>query len=96
MYYVIQELKKEQIESIVAPYEADAQLAYLYFNGDISAVITEDSDLLTYGVKNVLYKLNPDGSCIHISLDHLGLIPEMRYWTMDRFREMCILSGTCN
>jgi exonuclease-1 len=86
-------LKKANIEYIVAPYEADSQLAYLYFNGDISAVITEDSDLMTFGVKDVIYKLNADGSCIYMSLDNLGVIPEMKYWTMDRFRQMCILSG---
>jgi hypothetical protein len=65
----------------------------LYFNGDISAVITEDSDLMTFGVKDVIYKLNADGSCIYMSLDNLGMIPDMKYWTIDRFRQMCILSG---
>jgi hypothetical protein len=33
----------------VAPYEADAQMAYLARNGAVHAVITEDSDLLAYG-----------------------------------------------
>ena len=42
-------LKREGIECIVAPYEADAQLAYLALTGDVDAVITEDSDLLPYG-----------------------------------------------
>ena len=38
---------------MVAPYEADAQLAYLATldadQGGIAAVITEDSDLIAYG-----------------------------------------------
>lgn len=38
---------------MVAPYEADAQLAYMSGlepeNGGIVAVISEDSDLLVYG-----------------------------------------------
>lgn len=37
------------MECIVAPYEADAQMAYLALTGDVDAVLTEDSDLLTYG-----------------------------------------------
>jgi 5'-3' exonuclease len=45
----VQVLKREGIECIVAPYEADAQLAYLALTGDVGAVITEDSDLLPYG-----------------------------------------------
>lgn len=58
----MQILKSENIEFVVAPYEADAQLAYLSNleeekNG-IVAVISEDSDLLAYGcpaVRNLKY-----------------------------------------
>lgn len=39
---------------IVAPYEADAQLAYLSRSGTVDVVITEDSDCLPYGCKKVL------------------------------------------
>lgn len=42
-------LKREHIEFIVAPYEADSQLAYLCMAGHVAGVITEDSDLVTYG-----------------------------------------------
>ena len=38
---------------IVAPYEADAQMAFLAISGAVHAVITEDSDLLTYGCPRV-------------------------------------------
>jgi exonuclease-1 len=37
----------------VAPYEADAQLAYLDQQNIISTIITEDSDLIVYGCKRV-------------------------------------------
>ena len=43
---------------VVAPYEADAQLAFLYREGIVDAVITEDSDLLPYGARRVFYKLD--------------------------------------
>jgi exonuclease-1 len=49
----VQELKKEGIEFIVAPYEADSQLAFLDQQGIVSAIITEDSDLLAFGCRNV-------------------------------------------
>jgi len=46
---LIQILKTEGVEFVVAPYEADAQLAYLSRlepeKGGIIAVISEDSDL---------------------------------------------------
>ena len=44
-------LQEKNIDYIVAPYEADAQLAYLSINDLVSCVLTEDSDLLVYGCK---------------------------------------------
>ncbi len=41
------------MQFVVAPYEADAQMAYLALRGDVHAVITEDGDLLTYGCPRV-------------------------------------------
>lgn len=41
------------VDCIVAPYEADAQLAYLTKSGLAQGVITEDSDLLAFGCKKV-------------------------------------------
>ena len=43
---------------IVAPYEADAQLAYLSRNNLVDVVISEDSDLLVYQCARVLYKVD--------------------------------------
>lgn len=48
------------VDCIVAPYEADAQLAYLTKSGLAHAVITEDSDLLAFGCKKV-YHTRPRG-----------------------------------
>lgn len=47
------------MECIVAPYEADAQLAYLSREGIVDLVITEDSDLLVFGSKRVSAHANP-------------------------------------
>ena len=63
-------MRSENVEFLVAPYEADAQLAYLSSLGEeeggIVAVISEDSDLLAYGCPAVRTLTNPccsaDGS----------------------------------
>ncbi|SBT31443.1 exonuclease I, putative [Plasmodium ovale wallikeri] len=65
---VIQFCKKKNIDYIISPYEADAQLSYLCRMGFISCVISEDSDLLVYGCPRVLYKLKNNGECNEISL----------------------------
>lgn len=41
------------VDCIVAPYEADAQLAYLNKCGIAQLIITEDSDLLLFGCDKV-------------------------------------------
>jgi hypothetical protein len=50
---LLQALKRRNIRFIVAPYEADAQMAYLALNGLADVVLTEDSDLLCYGCPTV-------------------------------------------
>lgn len=49
---------------VVAPYEADAQLAYLERIGIVDGIITEDSDLLVFGCKTVLFKMDAVASTI--------------------------------
>ena len=39
---------------VVAPFEADAELAFLYKQGYIESVLTNDSDLIIYGVKHII------------------------------------------
>jgi len=57
---LIKHCQNENVDCIVAPYEADAQLAYLNISGIADVVITEDSDLTLFGCKKVsrLYFLN--------------------------------------
>ncbi len=70
-YEFIQLLKSQGVEYYVAPYEADAQLAYLYLTKRVRAVITEDSDLLIFGVKRVLFKMDKLGNGTEIDLERL-------------------------
>ena len=60
---MLQALKHRSVEYIVAPYEADAQMAYLARNGLVDAVLTEDSDLLCYGCPTA-----SDSSCSDATL----------------------------
>lgn len=43
------------VDCIVAPYEADAQLAYLNIKNIAQLVITEDSDLILFGCTKVMH-----------------------------------------
>ena len=56
--HLIHRLRENNIEFIVAPFEADSQLAFLMtlprHQGGISAIITEDSDFVAYGTCNDL------------------------------------------
>eukprot|EP01138_Halocafeteria_seosinensis_P013290 gb/GECG01013573.1/.p1 GENE.gb/GECG01013573.1/~~gb/GECG01013573.1/.p1 ORF type:complete len:686 (+),score=79.42 gb/GECG01013573.1/:1-2058(+) len=60
-YLLIEELQKLGIQYLVAPYEADAQLAHLCRTGVVDAVITEDSDLIAYCCPRILFKLDKNG-----------------------------------
>ena len=44
---------RPSVKCIVAPYEADAQLAYLIRQNIVDVIITEDSDTIPYGCKEV-------------------------------------------
>ncbi|CDO70975.1 hypothetical protein BN946_scf184830.g7, partial [Trametes cinnabarina] len=91
----------EGVPYIVAPYEADAQLAYLERIGLVDGIITEDSDLLVFGCKTVLYKLDITSSTVTcISRDDFASVESKSAgglslvgWTDTQFRAMAILSG---
>ncbi|ODV61585.1 exonuclease 1 family protein, partial [Ascoidea rubescens DSM 1968] len=72
---IIDYLKANNIKYIVAPYEADSQLVYLEKSGLVDAVISEDSDLLIFGCKTLLTKLNDSGHFIEISSSDFTKIP---------------------
>ena len=81
------------VDCIVAPYEADAQLAFFSKYGHVDAVVTEDSDLLCFGCKRVVFKMDLTGRAQEISLENLGRVKTLVGFTPDLFRQMCILSG---
>ncbi|RQM09304.1 hypothetical protein DD237_003682 [Peronospora effusa] len=92
---VIQHLKEQNVLYVVAPYEADAQLAYLVKNGLADGVITEDSDCLPFGCQVVLFKMDRDNVAQEIQMANLKKNKGMSFhmFTEKMFLEMCILSG---
>jgi 5'-3' exonuclease len=53
---ILKALRQAEIPFLVAPYEADSQLAFLSDMGFLDLVITEDSDLVAHGARTILYK----------------------------------------
>uniref|UniRef100_A0A914V9W4 Exonuclease 1 n=1 Tax=Plectus sambesii TaxID=2011161 RepID=A0A914V9W4_9BILA len=91
--------KLNNVDVIVAPYESDAQLAYLSQQKLVHAVITEDSDLIVYGCEKVIFKLEaPSGDC---TIYDKAMLPSCQTrhtlsgenFDFVKFRRICILTG---
>jgi len=93
---VIDAIEREGLGRVlVAPFEADAQLAYLCKNGYADVVITEDSDLLAHGAPIVFYKMDNNGIGDEIRYEDLPRNRGLRFdqFTPDLFLQMCCMSG---
>ena len=71
-------------------------MAYLSRIGYVDVIITEDSDLLSFGAKKVFYKMDGNGNGKEIDIEDIktirGDVPT-DVWTQNLFLEACILSG---
>lgn len=87
--------KRLGIDYIVAPYEADAQLAFLANSDQCDFVITEDTDLILYGCRKIIYKLDTSGNCRLYERSRLSKCfgPRGDEVSFEKFRRICILSG---
>jgi len=103
---VVAALKQLGVSLLFAPYEADAQLAFMCKRGDIAAVVTEDSDIIVYGAPMVFYKMDRygegevwdlrfigDPASETTDTRNLGKLAALRNWTMEMFCDMCVLAG---
>ena len=92
---MIEELKYHNIKYVVAPYEADSQLAYMERKGIIDAILSEDSDLLVFGAKCLITKLDKYGECVEINRNLFTACREISLagWSDADFRRMAMLSG---
>ena len=70
---LIVRLREMGVQCIVAPYEADAQLAFLSMNNIVSSVITEDSDLLAFGCKRIMFKMDQQVTSMLLISYHISI-----------------------
>ncbi|KAF0917118.1 hypothetical protein E2562_016924 [Oryza meyeriana var. granulata] len=94
-FELIQVLKQEKVDYIVAPYEADAQMTFLSVNKLVDAVITEDSDLIPFGCSRIIFKMDKFGQGVEFQITRLQRSRELDFngFTKQMLLEMCILSG---
>ena len=91
---VILELRKRNIKYVVAPYEADAQMAFLCKAKLADFVISEDSDCIPYGCPSVLFKLDATGfGDAYTRRDLVACKLNFTNWTQSNIIDMCILCG---
>ena len=92
---VIKAARDRNVDCIVAPYEADAELAFLSLAGLADVVVTEDSDLTLFGCPKVIFKLLDTGDGILYERDNLPKVFGLQAdsFSFDKFRYMCITAG---
>lgn len=90
LFSVLKTLQANNIEFIISPYEADAQLCFLQKIGYIDYILTEDSDLIVYGSTKILYKF--DGMYAS-EYDSLRLAACRDKFFEENILDICILSG---
>ncbi|RLN92684.1 hypothetical protein BBJ28_00014945 [Nothophytophthora sp. Chile5] len=72
-------LRRMNVTFYVAPYEADAQLAFLSRHKLVDVVISEDSDCVPYGCKTMLFKWSGDGWASELKRRSLGANEELSF-----------------
>ncbi|GLJ40054.1 hypothetical protein SUGI_0820140 [Cryptomeria japonica] len=94
-FQLIQVLRQENVDYIVAPYEADAQMTYLSIKRHVEAVITEDSDLIPFGCLRIIFKMDKYGNGVEFQYAELARNKDLSFtsFTKEMVLEMCILSG---
>ena len=99
-------LKELEIEYVVAPYEADAQMAYMVKSGQAAFAISEDSDLIAYGCPKILMKLDFYGLAqvwdveeftkmtVDVAKDkNLTSLKQLQSLSSEQFRYACVMAG---
>lgn len=90
-------LIKRLFEVLEVPYcyavsEAEATCAHLCLNGQVDAVMTEDTDILAYGCPFSLHKINIQSNTI-MMIEMKSLLRNLEM-TYPQFRDFCIMCGT--
>ena len=87
---VLAQLAAAGVACVMAPQEADHQLAFLCLIGMIHAVITVDSDLLVLGAQQLVIGLKADGACSVVALADMSRpLPAPQPGYVDPLRWLC-------
>jgi exonuclease-1 len=106
-FQVVLACRRLNVLTFVAPYEADAQIAFLARHGHVQLVLAEDSDMMAFGCPAVLYKMDSAGNGRLLRRDRLPdivdssargdgetrLFSPWAEWDERLFLELCILAG---
>ena len=105
IYELVDLLKTIDVEYLIAPYESDAQIAYLCRMNYVDYAISEDSDLLCYNCPKVIFKLGINGECQILDLEGLRkrrknkealdntFLNDFFSLSEENFTNACILAG---
>ena len=85
-------LKVMKIPSFDATTEAEATCSYLNINRKVSAVLTEDTDVLAYGAPKFLSGINTHNETM-VEVKMENLLDDLNL-TQKEFTDMCIMCGT--
>ena len=85
----------KKLSFIVAPYEADAQLAYLANEKIIQVVQSEDGDFIAYNTPNILFKMDKYGNGDLVTHDILTTHPKSPFYgySNNEILYTCLLAG---
>lgn len=86
-------LRETNIDFIVAPYDADAQLAYLASNKAVDMAIIKDSNLIAYQRSLTLFDLDCNGNCKSLSLSDVMKLHLFNQMDQNMMIENCVLAG---
>jgi 5'-3' exonuclease len=79
------------IQYVISPGEAETLCASLALEGKVSAVISNDSDVVAYGVQKFLYDINwMTETCLE--LDHSEICKALEF-TEEQILDFCIMCG---
>ncbi|XP_039155402.1 exonuclease 1 isoform X2 [Eucalyptus grandis] len=93
VHKLIEVLKKQDISYVVAPYEADAQMAFLAIHGRVNAVLTSDADLVAFGCPRIIFRMDDSGRGHEFKDSKLLEHPKLNGFTQQTFLELCVLRG---
>ena len=70
-------------------------MAHMALTGAVAAVITEDSDLIAYGVPRVFLKMDKQGAGFEVAAAELPRCREMALGGLsgEQFTQLCVLAG---